>query len=271
MTSFSLYQIRKFRKKIYDYFKENKRVFPWRQTQDPYEILVSEVMLQQTQVARVVKKYEQFVKIFPSIADLADAQFLDVLRIWSGLGYNRRAKYLHEAAKIVVEKYSGEVPSDLKQLLQLPGVGVNTAGALCAYAFNKPVVFIETNIRSVFIHEFFDDKNDLHDNQILPLIEQTLDHKNPRKWYWALVDYGVHLKKTTANPSRKSTHHVRQTKFEGSNRQIRGKILKLLLLHTQMTYKDLVHTVDDHRGPAIIEELEREQMIVKSNRFYRIV
>ena len=202
---------------------------PWRQTTDPYKIFISEVMLQQTQVDRVIPKFESFIQKFPTIQHLASAEFKDVLLQWSGLGYNRRALWLHQAAKEVTEKYSGIIPDSIEKLTQLKGVGHNTAAAICAYAFNRPVNYIETNIRAVFIHHFFQDRDDVHDKELLPLVEEYVDKIHPREWYWALMDYGVYLKKLHKNPARMSKHHIKQSTFEGSNRQLRGRILKLLL------------------------------------------
>lgn len=207
----------RFKKVIRDYYCAHGRyTLPWRQTRDPYKILVSEVMLQQTQVDRVIPYYKRFLQKFSTVRALARAPLADVLKVWQGLGYNRRAKYLHEAAKLW-----GTVP-----LEELPGVGPYTAKAVRVFAFNKPEVLIETNIRAVYIHHFFPRKKKVSDKELLRLIEATLDRKNPREWYAALMDYGSYLKQRFPNPSRRSVHHVRQKKFKGSDRQIRGAILK---------------------------------------------
>ncbi len=137
------------------------REMPWRAAEadgsfDPYKILVSELMLQQTQVARVVPKFTEFVAKFPTLEALANASLGDVLKAWQGLGYNRRAKYLHSAAQALISK---EAPWKCEDLVALAGVGPNTAGAVLAYAYNQPVLFVETNVRSVFIHHFFNGQN----------------------------------------------------------------------------------------------------------------
>jgi A/G-specific adenine glycosylase len=220
--------VQAFRKTIWRRYGMHKRDLPWRKTRDPYKILVSEIMLQQTQVPRVVPKYLSFLKRFPTTKVLAGAKLSEVLREWQGLGYNRRAVYLQKAAKAVEENFGGKFPKDYKLLTSLPGIGPATAGDMLAFAWNIPVPLIETNIRSVFIHFFFGDKEKISDKEILPLIERTLDRKNPREWYWALFDYGSYLK-DTRNPSRRSAHHAKQSRFEGSHRQKRSKILKLLL------------------------------------------
>lgn len=168
-------------------------------------------MLQQTQVDRVIPKYAQFLKTFPNWNALARAPQKKVLRAWQGLGYNRRALFVRRAAQTVVQKYGGALPRDFSALASLPGVGPYTAGALLAFIWNEPMVFIETNIRAVFLHHFFPQKagrlpaQKITDAELLPLITETLDLKNPRVWYWALMDYGAYLKKTLPNPrDRKS-------------------------------------------------------------------
>lgn len=220
-----------FQQKIYGHYKKNGRSLPWRQTTNPYKIVVSEIMLQQTQVDRVVEKYAAFVARFPDFVSLAAASVGDVLRVWQGLGYNRRALLLKKLAEKVVADYNGNLPNDCVLLEQLPGIGPATARSICAFAFNQPVVFVETNIRTVFIHHFFKNlkkTKKVDDDELLPLVEKTLDKKNPRQWYNALMDYGTFLKKEYGNANVRSAHYARQSRFEGSNRQVRGRILKVL-------------------------------------------
>ena len=236
--------IRSFRQKIYRYYQKHGRTLPWRKTRNPYRILVSEIMLQQTQVERVLQKYPQFIAAFPEFKTLAQSPLRDILQVWQGMGYNRRAVFLKKIAEMVVEKFNGRLPRTIEELLTLPGIGKNTAASILAFAFNKPFAFIETNIRSVFIHLFFQDRNDVNDREILPLVEKTLDSKNPREWYNALMDYGVMLKKTHPNPSRKSVHYQRQGKFEGSNRQVRGMIIKAITGNPLITESALMRSVN---------------------------
>lgn len=218
-----------FKKKVWNFYSKNKRVFPWRNTTNPYHILVSEVMLQQTQTERVLPKYKEFLDKFPTLFALNRSTNENVLRVWSGLGYNRRALYLKRMAELTICNYSGELPLDPKTLQTFSGIGINTAGAIYVFSTNKPFVFIETNIRRVFIHEFFMGQEKISDETLLIQIKQTLDLKRPREWYYALMDYGAYLRKLESNPNRKSKHYSRQTVFEGSNRQIRGAIIKILL------------------------------------------
>ena len=218
-----------FAARVWEHYDTHARDdLPWRSTRDPYRVLVSEVMLQQTQVARVVPKYAEFLSAFPTAEALGEAPLDEVLRVWRGLGYNRRALALKRAAEVIVAEYDGRVPDTLEGLTALPGIGHATAAQILAFAFDVGVPFIETNIRSVYLHEFFGDAEDVPDSVLLPLVEATMDRERPRAWFWALMDYGTHLKATRPNPSRRSRHHVRQGRFEGSNRQLRGRLLAAL-------------------------------------------
>ncbi len=221
-------RVRTFRAKVYRHFEEHGRRLPWRTTRNPYFILVSEIMLQQTQVDRVRGYYHTFIRRFPTPRALASAPLADVLRVWRGLGYNRRAKFLRDAACAIVARHGGRVPRDLAALRALPGVGPYTAGAIRAFAWNEAAPVIETNIRNVFTHEFFSRKKKVRDAEIMPLIEASLDRKRPRRWYAALMDYGVALKKTEKHLNARSAHYVRQKPFRGSARELRGKVLVLL-------------------------------------------
>jgi A/G-specific adenine glycosylase len=251
----------KFRRLIKDFYKKNRRAFAWRDVTDPYAIVVSEIMLQQTQTERVTKKFPEFLTNFPTFEMLAKAPLEDLLRTWQGMGYNRRAIALQKIAVRVIHEFGGILPNNPEMLTTFPGIGPNTAGSICAFAFNAPTIFIETNIRSVFLHHFFPKKKNIHDNKLLPLIEQTLDRKHPRDWYYALMDYGVYLKKLHPNPSRRSTHHIKQSKFEGSDRQIRGKILRLLLKFPSLTIKKLLQefpSQDHERTERLVHTLKQE-------------
>jgi A/G-specific adenine glycosylase len=224
-----------FIQKIWDFYHEHGRSFEWRNDITPYRIVVSEIMLQQTQTSRVREKFPQFLSVFPDFYSLSQATLLEVLQQWQGLGYNRRGKFLHEIAKKVVIEFGGTLPQDPIVLETFPGIGKNTAGSVCAFAFNLPVPFIETNIRRVYIHEFFQDSLEVHDKELMPLIEQTMSKENPREWYYALMDYGAYLKTQIPNPNRKSKHYTIQSKFEGSNRQVRSTILAFLLKEKSAT------------------------------------
>ena len=258
---------------IWNYYHANGRQFAWRATEDPYAIFISEIMLQQTQTYRVAPKYELWLAEFPNFQSLADAPLRDVLSVWQGLGYNRRGMYAQKVAQRVVAEYQGMLPADPIILETFPGIGKNTAGSICAFAFNMPVVFIETNIRAVYIHSFFKDSQSVHDKELLPLIAQTVDQHNAREWYYALMDYGVFLKQQGKNPSRKSVHHTKQSKFQGSDRQIRGAVIKLLTRHSALTFEQLVVQLekDAQRVQHIIDQLNKELLLKYHDGFYSIV
>lgn len=249
-----------FQKIIYSYYREHGRAFPWRKTCNPYQILVSEFMLQQTQTERVAPKYEQFIDTFPDFCSVASASLTDILKVWRGLGYNRRALNLQRTAKIVVDSYQGVLPSSPDILLTFPGIGQATACAIAAFAYGSPVVFVETNIRTVFIHFFFWEKEDIRDKDILPLVEKTLDCENPREWYYALMDYGVMLKTAHRTLTKKSAHYQKQAPFEGSNRQIRGAILRALLEKSPLAEPELVKTlgIPGEKVKKCLVQLEKE-------------
>lgn len=235
--------MKNFTKEIWGYYKKSKRNLPWRNTTDPYHILVSEVMLQQTQVSRVIPKYQEFIRKFKNIKTLALTSKADVLTLWQGLGYNRRALFLKKTCEILYAENpkASRFPTTREELLKLPGIGQSTAGAILAFAFNKPEPFIETNIRAVFIYFFFKEISSVHDTNILELLSETFkqskQRNNPREWYYALYDYGSMLKtqlgkeKTTLH--KQSKHYNKQSSFKGSNREIRSNILKLFINQTK--------------------------------------
>lgn len=264
--------INAFRKKIYSHYDAQGRKLPWRKNVNPYRVLISEIMLQQTQVERVIEKYRQFLSAFPDFHALAGARMPELLAVWSGMGYNRRALSLLSLAKRVVAEHRGRLPSTLDELLSLPGIGKYTAGAVMAFAFDKPVVFMDTNIRRVYIHEFFHDRNGIHDHELMPFVEQTMDAVNPRKWYNALMDYGAMLKRQQVNPNRRSAHYTRQSPFENSNRQVRGKILKLLVQESPLSAAQIVKRAcaDPERVKNNLVQLEKEGFIKKKGRSFTV-
>jgi A/G-specific adenine glycosylase len=264
--------VRRFRKKIYDYFHKHAREFAWRKTRDPYHVLVSEVMLQQTQTGRVEEKFREFVAAFPSLTALARARLGDVLRVWQGMGYNRRALYLHQAAQEAVRHCGGTLPRSVEELEKLPGIGPATARSIAAYAFNEPVVFIETNIRTVYIHSFFPGRKNVADVELSPLVEQTLDRKDPWKWYNALMDYGVMLKAKYGNLSRRSAHYARQSSFRDSDRRVRGEILRRVSRNGSMTERKLRAESDFpvERVRRCFASLCRDGLLVKERDRYRL-
>jgi A/G-specific adenine glycosylase len=261
-----------FVQRVWEHYHAHGRDLPWRRTSDPYAILVSEVMLQQTQVTRVEPKYAVFLEAFPTVEALALAPLPELLRVWSGLGYNRRAINLKRAAEAIVAEHGGRVPDTLEGLTSLPGIGHATAAQVLAFAFDIGVPFIETNIRSVYLHEFFGDAADVPDAAILPLVEATMPAGGARQCFWALMDYGTHLKATLPNPSRRSRHHTRQGRFEGSNRQLRGRLLVALAEGDGLDAEALAEVVrfEPERVQAALEALQSEGFVVSEDGRWRI-
>ena len=266
--------IEEFRSIIYAVYEKEGRSFPWRDNTDAWGILVSELMLQQTQTARVVSYWKNWMEKWPSAAHLNNASLEEVLRQWSGLGYNRRARYLKECAGIIVRDMGGKVPVTPEALARLPGIGPYTAGAVACFAGNYPAVFIETNIRAVMLHFFFNGQDGISDGEIMPLLDAVLDRSNPRKWYWALMDYGAALKKLAANPNRRSAHYSRQSSFKGSFRQIRGSLIRALVsggpAAAEELRKRLDVPADEKDFYRALEALGKEAMVAEEAGTYRI-
>lgn len=278
-TSISNAKLAAFQKTVWGHYDANGRhELPWRLAEangsfDPYRILVSEIMLQQTQVSRVITKYLQFLMLFPTASDLARASLGDVLIAWQGLGYNRRAKFLWQAAQMVTENYAGTFPETQQELTKLPGVGANTAGAIMAYAYNQPVAYIETNIRTVYIHYFFKDVIGVYDKEISELVEASLPKgrgADTRLWYWALMDYGSYLKQTVGNKSRASKSYTKQSPLLGSRRAVRGAVIRYLSQKEQATVKDFVSVTADPRLVEVLLCLKTEGMVREQAGVYRL-
>jgi len=263
--------VQSLREVVYAHYQEHGRDLPWRKTTDPYRVLVSEVMLQQTQVDRVVPKYQSFIERFSDFASLASAPTSEVLKEWQGLGYNRRALSLQRAATEVVSSYGGILPRDKSSLMRLPGIGSYSASAIRAFAFNEPDAFIETNIRTVFIHHFFPDTEAVTDAELMPIVEMAIDRENPRRWYQALMDYGVKLKREE-NSARRSAHHRAQSRFEGSTRQARGEILRVLLQGGRLSIHDLEDSVNvwDTRYDNALSAMVREGVVRERGEAYSL-
>ncbi|MBK5211137.1 MAG: adenine glycosylase [Coriobacteriia bacterium] len=214
--------------------EELYRDFEWRRTADPYRVLVSEVMLQQTQTVRVIRYYARWIEKFPTFDALAAASTLDVLEAWQGLGYNRRALALHECAKQVSTLHAGRLPQNVEELVALPGIGPATAAGVLAFAFNEPSVYLETNVRTVVLHEVWPDRENVGDKEVSAIVEAAAAliasrGIDSRVWNYALLDYGAWLKKMFPNPSRRSKHHTKQSAYEGSRRQKRARLLRVML------------------------------------------
>jgi len=213
---------------VLELYAREGRILPWRSTREPWSILVSEVMLQQTQVARVEPKYLAFLRGFPSAAALAAAPLEDVYAAWKGLGYNSRALRLRETARICNELHGGLPPRTERELLALPGIGRYTARAVLAFAYDIPSAFLETNIRAALLFHFFPGRERVSDRELEAAAVAVLDREDPRTWYYALMDYGAFIKRREPNPARRAAAYARQGRFEGSLRQARGAVLRAL-------------------------------------------
>ena len=260
--------------------RELYRDLPWRRTRDPYAIWISEVMLQQTQTTRVDGRWQRWLERFPTVDALAAADAADVLDEWQGLGYNRRALSVLRAAQ-AVSAAGGAMPAETAALEALPGIGPATAAGIRAFAFDLPGVYLETNVRTVFLHELYPNAESVPDRELVPLVRDTCPpdasdpEDDPRTWYYALLDYGAYLKRTVPNPSRRSRGHTRQSRFEGSHRQKRAELLRVLLAHRgdraggadfETIFQELVSAelragrsaIGEPDVRALLDELERE-------------
>lgn len=226
------------------------RDMPWRRDTRLYYVMVSELMLQQTQVDRVIPKFEAFIQAFPDEKTLAEASLAEVIKLWQGLGYNRRAKFLYEAAKKIMER--GGFPDNEQDLLELPGVGKNTAGAILAYGFNQPAIFVETNIRTVYFHHFFEDDDSVDDKQVIEKLGETLDREHPRDFYWALMDYGSFLKRNSFSRLTQGKNYKKQPALKGSLREVRGQIIAYLTQSdTPFNELKIALNADERFDPAV--------------------
>lgn len=271
-----------FQKIIWRHYRKNKRKydFPWRQTRDPYKILVSEIMLQQTQIPRVIPKYKEWMRAFPTIHALAKTPFPEVVAIWKGLGYNRRTRYLKTAAEKIVKEYNGKIPEDLKLLQALPGIGHYTARAITCFSHGACEPFLDTNIRRVFIEFFAKNKKRVSDDFLLQHLKRVEPKTKKREWYLALMDYGREaLGKTRDNPNKKSVSYAKQSPFKGSRRYVRAKIISLLVSNPKgLSFKKIKKAIakDPQNAPhkkemsAILNSLVKEKLIEKRGGLFSI-
>jgi len=261
-----------FQKQIYSRYHSTPRPMPWRTTGDPYHILTAEIMLQQTRVERVTIKYAEFLSAFPTLTALAAAPLTDVLLVWQGLGYNRRALALKRCAEEIISRYGGQFPRTAGELESLPGIGPYTARAVAAFAFGTAEPLIETNIRTLFIHFFFHGRDKVADREIMPLVAATLDRQNPREWYYALMDFGVWLKQLHPNPGRRSRHHVQQSRFAGSNRQLRSRLLRAVIAVPGTSAMELAGLLGAEQADVErnLADMEREGFLSRANSSYSV-
>ena len=265
--------IDQFQKLINSWYREYRRDLPWRNTFDAYSILVSEIMLQQTQVSRVLNYYDKFLKTYPTFSALATADNKTLFDLWSGLGYWKRALNLKKIAEIVEEKYEGVLPREINILKTLPGIGEYTSAALLCFIYNYPVAFIETNIRKVIKHFFFKDEEFVSDKEIYKIAELTLDRNNPREWNYALMDYGSsQFKKNNTGKTFK------RESFANSNRYYRGELIRFINLNGEVSISEIrkllnnmsQDKITNSRLNIILDSLVKDELIINRGESYFI-
>ncbi len=255
---------------VFRYYEKFGRKLPWRDTTDPYYILVSECMLQQTQVERVIPFYERWLKRFSSVEMLYEASLREVLQQWQGLGYNRRGQNLHKTAGVIVEEFQGDVLSALPHYKKLPGVGEYTASAVQAFAANKDIAAVDTNIRRILIAHFHLDEK-ISKAELADIAYQCVPKGRSREWHNALMDYGANY--MTAKRSGIASLG-KQGQFEGSDRQVRSRILRFLLSHTEGVHKEKLFRelsdIDKKRTSEILKKMIQEKLIIWNNNHFDI-
>lgn len=276
-------KVKQFNHLLFRWYEKNRRALPWRKTRNPYRILVSEIMLQQTRVERVLPKYAKFLRRFPTIQTLASVTLGEVLRAWSGLGYNRRAKYLWECARRIQAEHRGVFPEERVMLLALPGVGHSTAAALLSFAFDKDEPMIDTNVRRVLCRVFFNGRV-IPDRTLRDFARTLIPHGRGREWNWAVMDAGAlycrargHLARCPLQklhgPVDDFTYKKPQTNFKGSHRYWRGKIMaSLTTVPNGYTLTKLRNRLELNREDLeiILAALKKERLIKKTGTLLRV-
>lgn len=260
MVIVSLAKQKRLQEKVLWRYKDNARSLPRRRTKDPYKILVSEIMLQQTQVERVKTKYKLWLEQFPTISDLAKASQVQILTLWSWLGYNRRGINLWRAAQMVVKEHAGKIPRTGKELLALPGVGPYTAHAVMAFSRNEEVPVLDINIKRVLITELKLDPT-LSDKELRAIAQQVIPAGRSRDWHNALMDYGALVLTSKKTWIRSAP----QSQFVGSTRWVRGNIIKLLITNDKLLIKDMKRQFPHEKFDEIVEWMVKEWIISKKN------
>ncbi len=274
---------KRFQEEILTWYNEHQRDLPWRHTRDPYRILISEVMSQQTQISRVVTKYTEWLVRFPTVVVLADAPVSEVLKYWSGLGYNRRALNLKKTAEKIVNEYDGTFPDNERELLKLPGIGPYTARAILCFAFNKQVAVVDTNVRKVILTQIIDrsnvlrlsdssEKTSLSERDMEEIAQKLLPHGKAYEWNQALMDY------SSAVLKKEKMQIPKQSKFIGSHRYYRSKVLRVLLDKKKVNVDKIGELIKKEYTIAeeewlskLLNELAKEGFIVIEKNFVRLV
>ena len=249
---------RKWIKKILEHYAlSGRHDLPWKKNHTCYRIIVSEIMLQQTQVTRVMPKYVEWMRRYPTLTTLRKSSLKEILVLWQGLGYQRRAKALYTLAQ-----KNTTLPRTFEGLVLLDGIGVYTASAVMAFAYNTfshPV--LETNIRTALIEEFHQGETEIHDGLLYDDLVRLENNRSVQKvgariWYYALMDYGAHLKQNKISHNKKSKHKSTATPYKGSMRQLRAKVLFSITKGLELP--------NDDRLSYVLEKLIHEGYIVKN-------
>jgi A/G-specific adenine glycosylase len=247
--------VKEFQNRVMTWWEENARTLPWREDPSPYNVLVSEVMLQQTQVSRVIPKYLEFLEAFPNVRSLAEAETKGLLQVWSGLGYNRRAVWLREAAREIVKR--GEFPRTAEELCALKGIGPYTSRSIRIFAFNEDLAAIDTNIRRVLIASGFANEK-MSENQLQAIANRLLLEGRSSDWHNALMDYGSLVLTSSTTGIAPTTS---QPRFAGSNRQVRGAIIRHLTCADSLSLEDLLDALSQEGIDISSPEITLEQLI----------
>lgn len=284
-------KVKRFQDEILTWYNEHKRDLPWRHTRDPYRILLSEIMAQQTQISRVIPKYEAWLEQFPTIHHLANSSVSEVLTYWHGLGYNRRALNLKRSAEKIVREYDGVFPKTEKELLELPGIGRYTARAILCFAFDEQITVVDTNVRKVILTQFFksdnskiqtlqcsdtvnhnSEKSKIDEKIIEEMAEQLLPMGKAYDWNQALMDYSSAVLKKEKIPVQK------QSKYIGSHRYYRSKVLKVLLEKKKVKIDEIGELIkNDYTEKEkewlqkMLEQLAKEGFIVIEKETVRLI
>ena len=268
------------------HYRRTARDLPWRRTHDPYEVLVSEVMLQQTQAARVTPAFDRFVRRFPTLEALAAAPLGAVLREWSGLGYNRRARDLHRIARLSPHG----LPRSVSELDALPGIGAYTAGAVASFAFGQRVPFADTNIRRVLGRVFLG-RPGTH-KEAVELDAAAMPRRSSDLWHHALMDLGATICKPKprceicplnadcryvrsqavgGRPPSMTARSVRPAAYPASDRRVRGAIMRALVTSTDgMTVRALSREIKDPRVARLVKALTADGLVESAGRRVRL-
>ena len=260
MNNHNQESVRKFQKMIMSWWKENRRNLPWRNNPSPYKVLVSEIMLQQTQVSRVIPKFLEFLNEFPTLEHLASANTKHLLTVWSGLGYNRRALWLKEAAGEIVKRK--RFPEEVDELRELKGIGSYTSRSILIFAFNRNLAAVDTNIRRIFIALGFANE-DASEKELQEIADALLLKGRSSDWHNALMDYGSTVLTSSSTGIEPTS---KQSRFTGSARKVRGRIVRMLTQSESLSIDEIISQLSEKNKDSVnlrevLEQLTQDNLI----------